>query len=97
MAQEPNSPAALSFTRIKGLLSIAASAFVGGPKSIKVTYTGGYLTGDGVGAPDDLRLAAIMQTKIIFDRREDFGLSGRSLEGGSVSLFTPTILPTRSR
>ena len=54
-----------------------------GPKSIKVTYTGGYLTGDGIGTPDDVRVAAIEQTKIIFDRREEFGLSGRSLEGGA--------------
>jgi hypothetical protein len=67
--------------------------FISGPKSIKVTYTGGYLTDDGIGTPDDVRVAAIEQTKIIFDRREEFGLTGRSLEGGSVSLLAPTILP----
>jgi len=69
------------------------TGFMSGLKSIKVTYTGGYLTGDGIGTPDDVRVAAIEQTKIIFDRREEFGLSGRSLEGGSVSLLAPTILP----
>lgn len=78
----------------EGIIEHRGSGFVGGPKSIKVTYTGGYLTADAVGAPDDLRLAAIMQTKIIFDRREELGLTGRSLEGGSVSLLTPMILPT---
>lgn len=64
-----------------------------GPKSIKVTYTGGYLTADGIGTPADVRFAAIEQTKIIFDRREEFGLTGRSLEGGSVSLLAPIDLP----
>jgi len=69
------------------------TGFISGPKSIKVTYTGGYLTADGIGTPDDVKVAAIEQTKIIFDRREEFGLTGRSLEGGSVSLLAPTILP----
>lgn len=77
----------------EGVITHRGCGFVSGPKSIKVTYTGGYLTGDGIGTPDDVRFAAVEQTKIIFDRREEFGLTGRSLEGGSVSLLTPIDLP----
>lgn len=71
----------------------SASFFVGGPKTIKVTYTGGYLTDDAAGCPADLKLAAVMQAKILFDRREEMSMTGRSLEGGSVSLLTPLSLP----
>jgi hypothetical protein len=77
----------------EGSIVHRGTGFMTGPKSIKVTYTGGYLTADGIGTPDDVRGAAIMQAKIIFDRREEFGLTGRSLEGGSVSLLTPLWLP----
>lgn len=63
------------------------------PKTIKVTYTGGYLTDNAVGCPADLKLAAITQAKILFDRRDQMGITGQSLEGGSVSLLTPLILP----
>jgi hypothetical protein len=67
--------------------------FVGGPKTIKVTYTGGYLTNDAEGCPEELRLAAIMQSKIFFDRREEYGVTGRSLEGGSFSMLNILTLP----
>ena len=77
----------------EGVIEHRGMGFVGGPKAIKVTYTGGYLTADGVGTPDDVRLAATIHGKNVFDRREEFGLTGRSLEGGSVSLLTPMILP----
>jgi hypothetical protein len=77
----------------EGVVEHRGIGFVGGPKSIKVTYTGGYLTADGVGTPDEVRLGAAIQGKSVFDRREEFGLTGRSLEGGSVSLLTPMILP----
>ena len=65
----------------------------GGPKSIKVTYTGGFATGHAAGVPADLKLAAVMQVKILFDRREELNLSGRSLEGGSINMLTPPALP----
>jgi hypothetical protein len=67
--------------------------FYDGPKTVKVTYTGGFLTTDAVGCPEDLRLAAVAQTKMFFDRREELGLTGRSLEGGSINLMTPLLLP----
>jgi len=65
----------------------------GWPKTIKVTYTGGYLTDNAVGCPADLKLAAITQAKILFDRRDQMGITGQSLEGGSISLLTPLNLP----
>jgi hypothetical protein len=67
--------------------------FSKGAQTVKAVYTGGYLTGDGQGVPEDLRLAAVMQAKILFDRREELALSSRSLEGGSVGLFQPLTLP----
>lgn len=67
--------------------------FFSGPKSVKVIYTGGYLTADGVGIPGDLRLAAIAQTKILFDRREELGVSSRSQEGGSITMLSVLTLP----
>lgn len=63
------------------------------PETIKVTYTGGYLTDNAVGCPADLKVAAITQAKILFDRRDQMGITGQSLEGGSISLLTPTNLP----
>lgn len=56
-----------------------------GLKTVKVTYTGGYLTADDAGAAADLADAAIRQAKLVFDRREAGGLGGQSLEGGSFS------------
>ena len=56
-----------------------------GLKTVKITYTGGYLTADDAAAPADLADAAIVQAKLEFDRRESAGLAGQSLEGGSFS------------
>ena len=53
------------------------------------------MTNDGENVPEDLRFAAIMQTKILFDRREELSLSNRSLEGGSIGLLTPLTLPQK--
>lgn len=71
----------------------AESCFSGGPKSIKVTYTGGYLTADAQGAPTDLRMAALAQAKILFDRREEYGVTGRSIDGSSITLLNVLTLP----
>ena len=76
-----------------GMIERLYGYWVGGPKSVKVTYTGGYLTDDAVGCPADLKLAAVMQVKILFDRREELNLAGRSLEGGSFNMLTPPALP----
>lgn len=76
----------------EGVIEMVGS-FGGGPKTVKCTYTGGYLTAAGVGTPDDIRLAAVAQAKIIFDRREELGVTSRSQEGGSVTMLSLLTLP----
>jgi len=62
-----------------------------GIKNIKVVYDGGYTDAT---IPHDLRLAAIMQTVFIFQRRNDLGLTSLSGEGGSISVqFPMKLLP----
>ena len=70
----------------------SSSYFSEGPNVVKVVYTGGYVTSDGQGVPPLLKGAALYQAKLIFDRREELGVSSRSVEGGSLSLL-PLILP----
>lgn len=77
----------------QGTIEKVGSWWACGPKTIKTTYTGGWLTDDAVGCPEDLRLAAVMQTKIFWDRREEYGVTGRSLEGGSISMLNVLTLP----
>lgn len=67
------------------IIKAGRAAWAEGLKTVKVTYTGGYLTADDTGAPADLADAAIRQAKLAFDRREAGGLGGQSLEGGSFS------------
>ena len=74
----------------EGMIERVSGYFACGPKTVKVTYTGGYLTDHAQDVPEDLRLAAVMQAKILFDRREELGLTGRSLEGGSINLLNTT-------
>ncbi len=56
--------------------------FYAGPGVVRVTYTGGYFTGSiedpehpllAIPLPDDLRWAATMQAKHVFQHREKFG------------------------
>jgi hypothetical protein len=63
-----------------------------GLQSTKFSYTGGYLTADGTSAHlrfPDLLLLCLIQSAFIYQRRAEIGLTGRSLEGGSVSLMAP--------
>lgn len=69
-----------------------ATGFYQGLNAVKVSYWGGFLTGDGQGLPPLLKGAALDQAKMMFDRREELGVSSRSVEGGSLSLL-PLILP----
>jgi hypothetical protein len=55
--------------------------------------TSGILTGQAEGVPADLRMIAAEQSFLFFHHRDQFGITGRSLEGGSVSLSAIT-LPT---
>jgi len=64
------------------------------PDSIQVIYRGSFCSagqtpGEGEYAmPADLREAAIEQATFIFKRRDDIGLSGVSMQGGSISKFS---------
>ena len=71
----------------------ACSYWRRGSRTVKATYTGGYLTGDCEGVPPSLRLAAITQCKIYFDQRDAYGITGKSLEGGSITLLSILTLP----
>jgi len=64
-----------------------------GPGSYLVPYWGGYVTADGQDVPPLLAGAARQQAKLYFDRREEFGISSRSVEGGSLSLLPLVLSP----
>lgn len=65
------------------------STFSVGIDNIKVTYAGG-LAANTTAVPDDLRLACMLQVAFWFQRREQLGLAGASMPGGSLSVFSPT-------
>jgi hypothetical protein len=56
-----------------------------GLRNVQVSYTGGYLTSDAVGAPEDLRELATMQASFFFQRRSELGLIAHSLEGSAIT------------
>lgn len=55
------------------------------PRSVRVSYTGGFLTAAGIGAPEDLNLLATLQSSFLLQRRSDLGLVAHSLEGSAFS------------
>jgi hypothetical protein len=62
------------------------------PKQITITWTGGYLTYATV--PAAIQHAVILQTSLIFKRRQNIGNSGVSLPDGSISMMvTESLLP----
>lgn len=69
------------------------TSFAFGIDNIKVTYAGG-IAATTAAVPDDLRLACMMQVAFWFQRRDQLGLTGASVSGGSISVFSPmTYLP----
>lgn len=72
----------------EGVIEHAGCGFTGGPKAVKVTYTGGYLTDDAAGCPEDLRMIAAEYAYAQFCDRDKLNFAGASTEGGSVS-FAP--------
>lgn len=70
---------------------VVPQGLCGGDRSLKVVMRAGYLTGDGIGTPSDLRLGAMFAAKMIFDRRDSIGLTSRSLEGGAMSFLSPLL------
>jgi hypothetical protein len=76
----------------EGRVELLTGAFAPGLQSTRVSYTGGYLTADGVSADarfPALQHACCLQTAFIYQRRAEIGAAGRSLEGGSIQLDTP--------
>lgn len=64
--------------------------------AVQIVYRGGYLAAgetpaegsDDIVLPDDLREAAILQSCLLFKRRDDIGLSSQSFQGGSLNVFS---------
>lgn len=56
------------------------------PKEIYIVWTGGYLV---AGLPEDIVLAATMQTAFVFRRRKDIGVNSIALPDGSLSVNVP--------
>lgn len=76
----------------EGKVELDGRSFMPGLQSTKFSYTGGYLTADGTSAHPkfpDLHLLCLIQAGFIYQRRAELGLTGRSLEGGSVNLMAP--------
>lgn len=76
----------------KGIIEFAVK-LAGGPQTIKIVYSGGYLTDNAVGGPSGLDEIAATQAEIFFSRRSDFGLTARAVEGASISVGQFLTLP----
>ena len=75
-----------------GKVELDGRSFMPGLQSTKLTYTGGYLSADGTSTNPkfpDLHLLCLIQAGFLYQRRAELGLTGRSLEGGSMSLMAP--------
>lgn len=56
-----------------------------GLKTVKIIYTGGYLTDHGMGAPADLLGAAVIESIKALTRTNSAGIASQSVEGASIS------------
>ena len=76
----------------EGLVELrGGGSFVGGPGSVKITYTGGF---EDIGdVPMDLRMAATRQAAFAFQRRASSGISSESVNGMSVTRYAEDLLP----
>src|SRR5262245_46235628 len=77
----------------EGAIEKLGGYFCPGRNAIQHHMTSGLVTGHGENVPDDLRMMAAEQAFLFFYHRDQFGISGRSLEGGSTSIAAIT-LPT---
>ncbi|MDZ4324747.1 MAG: hypothetical protein U1A73_06980 [Pseudomonas sp.] len=72
----------------EGRIELDQKYFSWGLQNVKIVYTGGFLTADGVSAElryPALQRACVIQAGFEYQRRAELGLTGRSLEGGSVT------------
>lgn len=83
-----------------GILEIDRVTLESGPRSLRVQYTGGLATTTAgvTTAFPDLALAAEIQAKWLFKRKDDDGLTAVSAEGGSITAFPDlTLVPEVKR
>jgi len=70
----------------RGLIEFGYQVSEGDPKSVAITYKGGYAaTGGVLNVPDDLKGACRMQAAYQFKRKRSIGMSGVTMPDGSVS------------
>lgn len=68
-----------------GLLARRYTYWLPGFRSVKVSYTGGLIAADEE-TPADLKMACVMQVAFWYQRRNELGLTQRTMQGGSVSI-----------
>lgn len=74
----------------RGVVEFVDQVAKGDPKSIAVTYTGGYSDTKGVlDVPDDLKLACKMQCAFTFRRKRTLGVKGVTAPDGSMTINAP--------
>ena len=71
-----------------GELQVDRRTVVAGPGTLQVRYTGGMgtNTADFISRFPDVAQAVELQTSVVFKRKEQYGLTSFSAEGGSLSL-----------
>jgi len=84
-------PTAYVFDVDTGMLSRDYGTWLIGRNVVQVVYDAGLgTTIDDV--PEDLRMAAIMQSAFWYQRRNELGLTQRTLSGGAISFASPSKL-----
>lgn len=76
------------FDASTGVLARKNTYWRSGVRSVKVSVTGGLATRTS-DVPSDLRMACIMQIAHWYQRRNELGVTQRTMQGGSVSLAEP--------
>lgn len=77
----------------RGVIEFEDQIAKGDPKSVAITYTGGYAAASGVlGVPDDMKLACKMQTAFAFRRKRTLGVKGVNMPDGTMTINEPDAL-----
>lgn len=76
------------FDAATGLLARRDSFWRSGVRSVKVTLNGG-IAASSETVPADLKLACVMQVAYWYQRRNELGVTQRTMQGGSISISEP--------
>ena len=77
----------------RGVIEFVAQVSKGDPRSIAITYTGGFAAKSGVlQVPDDLKLACTMQSAFAFRRKRTLGVKGVNMPDGTMTINEPDAL-----